>query len=119
MRIAIFGARSLALGVYRAIQKLYSEFEMAGFLVTNKSGNPDTLAGLPVYEIGDFQDQDICVLIATPEDTHAAIIKTLEEKGFHNYINIDSRKELDLMGRYYAMAGEFKPLWLVADGDSE
>lgn len=117
MRIAIFGAKSLALGVYRAVQKLYRELDVVGFLVTDKFGNPDTLAGLPVYEIGDFQERDICILIATPEDMHITIVRSLEEKGFHSHICIDSKKESDLMGKYYAMTGKFKALRLAA-GDS-
>lgn len=110
MQIVIFGAKSIALGVCRAVQKLYKDFDVAGFLVTNRAGNPDTLAGLPVYELDSFHDKDICVLIATPEDAHAAIVQSLEERGFHSHICIDSKKELDLMGKYYAVEGEFKPL---------
>ena len=110
MRIMIFGARSIALGVCRAIQRLYGDFEVTGFLVTGRAGNPDTLAGLPVCALDQFRDRNICVVIATPEDTHAAIVKSLEERGFYNHICIDSGKESDLMGRYYTSTGQFKPL---------
>lgn len=117
MKITIFGAKSIALGVYRAVQEVYKEFDVTGFLVTNKEGNPRTLAGLPVYELDSFQDKDACILIATPEDTHAAIVKSLEEKGFHSHICIDSKKESDLMRKYYAVSGEFKALRTAAVTD--
>lgn len=110
MKIVIFGAKSIALGVCRAVQELYKEFDVIGFMVTSREGNPDTLAGLPVYELESFQDKDICILIATPEDMHIVIVRSLEEKGFHSHICIDSKKESDLMGKYYTLAGEFKPL---------
>jgi len=116
LRIVIFGAKSIALGVCSAVQELYKEFDVAGFLVTSRVGNPDTLAGLPVYELDRFHDRDACILIATPEDMHAAIVKSLEEKGFHNHICIDSKKESDLMGKYYALSGEFKQLRMVETG---
>lgn len=117
MQIVIFGAKSIALGVCKAVKELYKEFDVVGFLVTNREGNPDTLAGLPVYELDSFQERDICILIATPEDMHITIVRSLEEKGFHSHICIDSKKESDLMGKYYAMTGKFKALRLAA-GDS-
>ncbi len=117
MRMVIFGAKSIALGVCRAVQKLYEEFDVVGFLVTSREGNPDTLAGLPVYELDSFQDKDICILIATPEDMHVAIVRSLEEKGFHSHICIDSQKESDLMGKYYALSEEFRALRLAV-GDN-
>lgn len=110
MQVVIFGAKSIALGVCRALQELYKDFEVVGFLVTSRCDNPDMLRGLPVYELDNFRDRDMCILIATPEDTHVAIVKSLEEKGFHSHICINSKIESDLMGKYYAMYGEFKVL---------
>lgn len=114
----IFGAKSIALGVCRAVQELYKDFDVVGFLVTSRRDNPDTLTGLPVYELDNFREKDICILIATPEDTHAAIVKSLEEKGFHSHICIDSKKESDLMRKYYAVSGEFKALRTAAGGSN-
>ena len=48
MKLAIFGAKSIALGTCLAVRKLYQEFEIEGFLVSHREGNPDILAGLPV-----------------------------------------------------------------------
>ena len=110
MQVMIFGAKSIALGVLRALQELYTDFEDVGFMVTGKSGNPETLGGLPVFELDQFGDKKICILIATPEDTHHAIVNALEERGFHNHICIDSEREAKLMGRYYQATGMFRPL---------
>lgn len=110
-KLAIFGAKSIALGACLAIQQLYKEdFEVVGFLVSSKAGNPDTLAGIPVYELTGFLQKDICILIATPEDVQGEIVKQLEEQGFHNHICVDSRKEADLMEKYYSDIGIFQSI---------
>lgn len=109
-KIAIFGAQSIALGACKAVQELYKDFEVIGFLVSSKTGNPDMLAGLPVYELGNFQEKNVCVLIATPEDIQESIVRILEEQGFHNHICVDSQKESALMGKYYTRIGAFRSL---------
>lgn len=109
-KIAIFGAKSIALGVCLAVQKLHSDFEIVGFLVSSKKENPDTLAGLPVYELGAFMDKKICVLIAVPEDVQEEVVALLEGQGFHNHICMDSEKESELMENYYADLGVFQSI---------
>lgn len=110
MRLAIFGAKSIALGVCRAVQVLYSDFEIAGFLVSTRTGNPDTLAGLPVFEVRNFTEKNICILVATPEDVQEDIVQNLETLGFHNHVCIDAEKESALMEKYYIRLGIFKTL---------
>ncbi len=115
-KIAIFGAQSIALGAYKAVRELYQDFEVVGFLVSDKNKNPDTLAGLPVYELGSFQGKNIWILIATPEDVQENIVRTLEERGFHNHISMDSEKESMLMEKYYARKGMFRSLHMLQHG---
>ncbi len=110
LKIVIFGARSIALGAYRAVRELYQEFEVVGFLVSRKEGNPETLAGLPVYEMGSFQEKKVCVLVATPEDIQEDIVRLLEAQGFHNHICVDSGIESALMEAYYTQIGAFRSL---------
>lgn len=110
MEYIIFGAKSVALGVYRAIKHLYKEIKVGGFLVSSRADNPDMLEGLPVYELGEFGDKEACILVATPEASHEEIVKSLEKCGFHNYICIDSHKESVLMERYYESIGKFPSL---------
>ena len=110
LKIAIFGAQSIALGAYKAVRELYKDFEVIGFLVSSKAGNPDTLAGLPVYELENFQEKNVCILIATPEDIQEGIVRMLEEQGFHNHICVDSEKESALMEMYYTRIGAFRSL---------
>lgn len=116
-KIVIFGAKSIALGICLAVQELYNDFEVAGFLVSSREGNPDTLAGLPVYGLEDFHHKNACVLVATPEDMQEGIVRLLEEQGFHNHICVDSGKENDLMERYYARMGIFPSIHHMAIKD--
>lgn len=110
-KLAIFGAKSIALGACLAVQQLYKEdFEIIGFLVSSKADNPDTLSGLPVYELASFSQKDVCILIAIPEDVQEEVVKQLEERGFHNHICVDSRKESALMEKYYSFMGIFQSI---------
>ena len=114
MQFLIYGAKSLALGAYRAIQELYSTVPVNCFLVTSQQGNPTCLDGLPVREIEAFSSRNMerersvfHILIAAPEDQHSGIIRTIEEFGFHHYTCLDSVKESKLMEQYFQKQGIF------------
>lgn len=114
MKIVIYGARAIALGICKAIQELYSEYYVSCFLVTSMQGNPTTLAGLPVKEIGDFlqsssnkNESDYHILIGTPEDVHPQIEEILKKNGISNYTCIDSKRESELMENYYNYKNNF------------
>jgi len=109
MRIYIYGAKSIAIGVCRALQMLYPSHKVEGFLVTSLEGNPSVLLGLPVLAIDEFafrfpegEKPGIHILIATPENIHKAIVTTLEEHGFLKYTCVNSRIEAELMERFFA-----------------
>ena len=116
--IAIYGAKSIALGAYRAIRALYPEYSVKNFLVSKKIGNPDTLAGLPVIELSDFSDKEAEIIIATPETLHSEISKYLDVNGFCHYICLDSKKEAALMERYYSKMGMFPSLHSFNEGET-
>lgn len=124
MRIQIFGARSVALGVCKAIQTLYPEQQIDGFLVTSLDENPAMLCGLPVKEIGevakdmtDAEKKDLVVLVATPEDVHSEIEQVLKRNGFMQYIFIDSVKEAALMERFFEKEKRFPSLHNLTEGE--
>ena len=73
MDLAIYGAQSMALGAYEAIQNLYPVRKIRCFLVTERGCNAESLSGLPVLELSSFSDSlseeekhNIEILIATP-----------------------------------------------------
>lgn len=111
MNLAIYGAKSLALGIYYAIKKCYPEHRIQCFLVTSKEGNPGILAGLPVKEAAAFSQEsdpgDVHVLIGTPEDIHEEIRLQLKKHGYVHYTCMDSRREAVLMEQYFEREGRF------------
>ncbi|MCH5186663.1 MAG: DUF4422 domain-containing protein [Oscillospiraceae bacterium] len=114
METMIYGAKSLALGAYKAMSLLYPERKINGFLVSSLENNPEMLAGIPVTEIGNFADKltesqkdDICVYVATPEDVHSQILDTVKKYGFKNVELMCSEKEAELMGKYFEKIGLF------------
>lgn len=118
-KIMIYGAKSIALGVCHAIEVLFPEKEILGFLVSEEKNNPKILRSLPVMEIAvcekklgskGIEKEKITVLIGTPETVHPEIIKTLEQFGFFNYVCVDWRLEEKLMERYFMQCKKFSSL---------
>lgn len=118
-KIAFFGAKSLALGMYKAVHYLYPETVCMGFIVSSLKGNPHILAGKRVWELRTLREclsskekENLQVLIAVPEDLHTEIMKCLRENGFGNYICMDSHKEARLMEKYFTKKKIFQSLHL-------
>ena len=91
MMLYIYGAKSIALGICRALQVLYPENKVQGFLVTSADGNPMKLANLPVREVDKFvsslteQERNrLYVLIATTENVHSQIEEIFQNLGITN-----------------------------------
>lgn len=119
MRIAIYGAKSLALGTYMAVKELYPEYEIFGFIVKSLQGNPHVLAGISVCELYKVEDKRIHILIATPENLHRTIVSDLEHAGFFDYTCMDSQKEAVLMEHYFTKIGRFQSLHSLHAGISK
>lgn len=114
-KIVIFGAKSIALGVCKAICLLYPQDEILGFMVSSIQGNSDMLLGLPVREIAyyanKYSDKDkLQVVIATPEDLYNEIKTSLLKYGFTNYICMSSSEKAKLMEIYYEKICSFPSL---------
>lgn len=116
MDIMIYGAKALALSMCRALQKLYPEHPIRGFLVSSLKNNPTALAGLPVIELRDFSRRDVYILVATPEDIHGEIVEILKTHHFVQYTCMDSRKEAALMEQFYICTGDFLSLHTLEAG---
>lgn len=106
----IFGAKSLALGACMAIERLYPQYHVCGFVVSDLAGNPEILHGLPVMELSDIPEKAASIFIATPEDVQPKIAEYLQKNGFHSFQCMDSRTEAGLMGDYYASMDLFPGL---------
>lgn len=115
--LAIFGAKSIALGCYYAIKRLYTEYDVKCFLVSKEENNPKKLAGLDVIKVEDFKYKDAKIIIAVPEDMHNEIIECLKENDINDYVCLTSDKESKVMEMYYGKKGIFKSLHSLKAGD--
>lgn len=119
LQIAIYGAKSLALGTCMAVRELYPECRVIGFIVKSLEGNPHTLAGLSVRELHTIADKNMHILIATPEDIHQPIAADLERAGFLSYTCLDSEKQAALMELYFTKIGKFRSLHSFYQGSKK
>ena len=124
MKIYIFGAKSIAIGICKAVRVLQPEVKILGFLVTSLIDNPQELEGLSVQELGKIskelkreEKQEICVYIAVPEIVHKQIIENLEQYGFENYKPINSKIEEEWMEQYYKKLNKFPSLHGLTMGE--
>lgn len=123
MKIAIYGAQSIALGTYHAIKELCPEKEVLCFLVTSQEKNPAELAGLPVRVLEDWASSlskeemnEVEILIATPESVMDAIESLLNQAGFCHYVRLDSMRWADMMERSFISNERFTPLSIYPIG---
>lgn len=100
-QIVIYGARMVAMSVYHAMKTLYKDYPVKAFLVTNQKGNLPFIDGVPVIPLEDFEQRDVCVLIAAQDNYHDEIAEALENKGIRRCIRMDAKREAALMERYY------------------
>lgn len=123
MKLYIFGAGSIALGVYKAIKSLSISSKIQAFLVTSLKKNPRSLAGIPVIEVEsltvELKQEDIekvHILIATPPNLHKDIITYLNEYGFEQYTCMTPKLEMQLMEEFLIKDTEFTILKTLQKG---
>ncbi len=104
----LFGAKSVAIGVIRAVRECYSGCRIRGCVVSSLADDPNEVEGLKVEELKEFrarfsdeEKKDVRILIATPIYVQGEICDTLKTFGFENVICLDSGMEEDLMHRYF------------------
>lgn len=123
MDLVIFGAQSIALGAYGAILDLYPKKTIRCFLVTKKGMNPDSLLGIPVYELDSFarlmsnkEKAQIEILIATPENVMPEVEQELDRYGLLCHMRLTSGRWAKLMSYHYVRQGQYMPLDLLPIG---
>ncbi len=106
--IYVFGAKSIAIGVIRAIRECCPESRVRGCIVSSLDENPKKIEGLKVEELKSFSlrfdDEEknrIKILVATPIYVQGEICDMLKIFGFDYIIRLDSVMEEDLMHRYF------------------
>ncbi len=123
MKAYIFGAKSIAIGVSRALRDLDQDFAQKGFLVSSLEGNPEEIDGIPVVEVAGVSEKlssrerkEIPVYLAVPEDIHQVIKGILESYGFANLVPVTAGMEARWMEAYYAKRGLFPSVHQLEEG---
>ncbi len=113
----IYGGGMVAVSVYYAIKTLYGQCKVVCFLVSQREGNPAEIDQVPVIGIEEYNQSNVKILIAAPENHHREIVSGLEQRNLRNYVCIDSRTEAALMEQYYNSIGRFPALGSFQTGD--
>lgn len=94
--VVIYGAQAVAYTTYRAIVDL-KRSNVKYFVVTDKTGQPDSIEGVEVIELSDYsekyseeQRKRDAILIATPESVQHQIAETLQSAHLNNFFFITS-----------------------------
>lgn len=125
MKAYLFGAKSIAIGVSRALRDLDKDFSQEGFLVSSLEGNPEEIDGIPVVELasaaeklGSREKREIPVYLAVPEDIHQVVTGILENYGFANCVPVTAEREARWMERYYERLGLFPSVHHLTKGST-
>ena len=114
----VYGAQTTAYGIARALE--HAGHSLAGYVVTDRSGNPASIRGMRVYGIDELDPADCPkFFIAVPEYLHGEIARILEGRGFFDYVCMDSGKEYRLMRDYYRGTGRLRFLEDYAEDGGE
>lgn len=121
--IYIFGAKSTAIGLIRAIKNQYEDCRIKGCIVSSMKGNPDEIEGIKVSELRSFSAKipeemkaSVRIIIATPIYVQGEIRDTLRMFGFKNIIGLDTKMEESVMSRYFEDIGYFQSLNSLSKG---
>ena len=122
----VFGARAVAIGIYKALSALKPELSIVGFVVSKLEENPADIEGAPVLSLDklalgipeEVKDNTV-IYLAVPKTTHAEVIKLVSSKGFHNWVMVDSTYEADIMEQYYRREGIFPTVHDLPLGEIE
>lgn len=98
--IIIYGAHLVAQECFRYLEHGGNKERIRGFAVSDMADNPDSLFGIPVREIGEYESicDEVIVIIATPEKFHNTIEKYIMERGFMTSYKLSLEEMSELKG---------------------
>lgn len=83
-KIIVYGAGLYGKITMQQFLQKKDQFDLLCFAVSDKSKNPSSVCGIPVYEIGELveQKEDSLVIIGVPDRYADDVIGRLEKEGF-------------------------------------
>lgn len=88
----IYGAGVYGKKVLEYMKKNNYEKKLTGFIVTDKINTPDTIEGIPIYEICQLPDfaLDHTIIVAVKSENQLEILRLLKKIGIKNVIRVDT-----------------------------
>jgi len=85
--IIIYGAHTVAKGLYAILSRMGAAANVTAFAVTDMRGNPDEISGVRVRPIRELtaQSETCTVIMALPEKFFSEVAGTLDGYGFLSY----------------------------------
>lgn len=82
----IYGAGKIGKKIFRLIKAGGRQDKVKGFLVSDKSGNPDQIEDIPVLPIDRLRDKDALILLSVTDIYQEEILDLLRKRGFKNTV---------------------------------
>lgn len=87
-QIYIYGAGIVGKRLYRVIDSMKYAVNIVGFIVSDRSmGTPEKLFDKRVFEFGNIDNRDSCILVAVSEAYQNEILYILKEARYSNVFN--------------------------------
>ncbi|NBH36073.1 DUF4422 domain-containing protein, partial [Clostridiaceae bacterium] len=96
-QIVVFGAGIMALGVVSCLMEPPYDLNLKCCLVSDKRGNPDLVAGVPVLDFQEAEgklEKDVLVVIAAVDKNLASMEKSLHDHGYNRLISLTYEGDL-------------------------
>ena len=96
-QIVVFGAGIMALGVVSCLMEPPYCLNLKCCLVSDKKGNPDLVAGVPVLDFQEAEgkiEKDVLVVIAAVDKNLASMEKSLHDQGYIRLISLTYEGDL-------------------------
>lgn len=94
-KIYIYGAGKIAKRIFKLISLYKKQHCVKGFVVTNNTGNPLSIQGVPVLQIDELVDKQCPVFIAVDNKYQEEILDMLKMKDFKNLVSVYKFTQLD------------------------
>ncbi len=88
-KTVVYGAGKLAKSFIKYLETNHLEDRVSEIVVSDRKGNADTIEGIPVVEISEFQDKNAYILVAVGAGYHKAVEDILTGKGMTKYLLLD------------------------------
>lgn len=82
----IYGAGKIGKRIFNLINLCGKQQNVKGFIVSNIVGNPESIQGLPVFQLDEVSDKCSTILLAVADTYQEEILELLKQKNFEKVV---------------------------------